>query len=1097
MAAEQNMPLLVGIARKVIRWIVVFAILAIAAWFGFMFLGRILCRNAISQIAELTNTRIDTASVDFRNNGSVFIKELVITADETAESAQPILTAQNIRAQFSPGSLLRLRPSLRQIDVNDFVFNAQYDVDTNRWNLSSLKLNFPKTSDRKKMPTIRLQKGVLQYTKLAAGQVKTAASIPLTAKLWADQNAYSFDFKTATQAGGFGESHLTGSWEPGLLKIAGGIASADVPELDMAWTIDTMAAVLTYDRNENFTLDARIKDLRSRTSPELGRFALMGPGFIEKSTPFAALQRFFKRYSPSGHVDINFKAAGNLNELRKSTLTGTVNCKDVAVSYYKFKYPVKNLKGPIGFTRNGITLNNLIGNHGDVELAFNGWTKGFAPDWKYDIKVTSEKMTLDEDLYNALSAGRKKLWEAYSPVGSAAINYSFTRTSPQSRTEQLILDLQGIDAVYRDFPYPLENLKGGISFEAGKDDNVIISNVVSEFEGKKIMLNGKVTRRADAERGYEISIDVNNIPLDSEFHAALPKEQKDLYDQFSPDGILDGRINVSMAPQPGAAQTFTADLLLREGVLKSDHLPLPMTDVTAGAIFTPDQITIKKFAGRYADNAVSLKGTIWPGQNDQPARYDLALEFKDTALGEDLFDLLPESAAKIVADLKPRGKINLTADLSKLDPEQNSNYKFIIDCLGNTINPTRFSYPLQDITGAVVVTPQMVEFQNLAAAPSDSVWMKADTSAIELNGTVTLDEKSFGEAVLDVNATDIFFDEALGSILPNSIKLLCDRFVLPSRFDLDLDKLTISSPDDNGSRLIDAEGILNLDRCSTMISGAKTEINGPITIAARYRTNHGFDQCSLSLGRQNLEILGKTFTNVTARVDYDSRLNKWATDNLAADCYGGKLTGRLELSKNASGAINYTLQTGFENVDLKKFLSDTKMKSDQGQDRTTGKMQGTLNIGAILGDSNSRIGTCKLSIVDMRVGRVSPLAKLLQVLRFAEPAEFAFDKMYVDSYIKRDHLLVKKLDLSGESAAFYGSGIMDLETQKIDLELIARGKRLATAEASLFGSLAEGLGQAVVKVDVIGDFYDPQVITRPLPFIKGALDILGSPIEPK
>ena len=130
-------------------------------------------------------------------------------------------------------------------------------------------------------------------------------------------------------------------------------------------------------------------------------------------------------------------------------------------------------------------------------------------------------------------------------------------------------------------------------------------------------------------------------------------------------------------------------------------------------------------------------------------------------------------------------------------------------------------------------------------------------------------------------------------------------------------------------------------------------------------------------------------------------------------------------------------------------------------------------------------------------GLATIVAKLLEVLRFREPRKNAFGEMFVDSYIKGDNLRVRKLDLSGRSSAFYGSGLADLRTKKIDLKLIARGKRSATADPSVIGSLAEGLGSAVVQIDVIGDFYDPQVITRPLPFIKETLEIFGIPVEPK
>ncbi len=102
------------------------------------------------------------------------------------------------------------------------------------------------------------------------------------------------------------------------------------------------------------------------------------------------------------------------------------------------------------------------------------------------------------------------------------------------------------------------------------------------------------------------------------------------------------------------------------------------------------------------------------------------------------------------------------------------------------------------------------------------------------------------------------------------------------------------------------------------------------------------------------------------------------------------------------------------------------------------------------------------------------------------------EQMLVDSYIKHNRLFFEKFDLSGEALAFNGSGWMDLQNQDIRLTLTARGRRLATAEPSILQSLTESLGQAVVRMEVAGNFYDPQVTTKTLPVLGDSLRILGT-----
>jgi hypothetical protein len=99
----------------------------------------------------------------------------------------------------------------------------------------------------------------------------------------------------------------------------------------------------------------------------------------------------------------------------------------------------------------------------------------------------------------------------------------------------------------------------------------------------------------------------------------------------------------------------------------------------------------------------------------------------------------------------------------------------------------------------------------------------------------------------------------------------------------------------------------------------------------------------------------------------------------------------------------------------------------------------------------------------------------------------------LESYLRRNKLLISKFDMSGQNLAFTGGGTMNLFDGELDLILNARGKRVAAAEPSLFQSLTEGLGGAVVRVEVGGTFDEPLVETKALPVIEDSLKILGTP----
>ena len=146
-----------SILKIIACWLVASLVLTPLLWFFYIEAGRVLSYIAIRQIAKLTNTNIRTGSIEFRTDGSVFIEQLVINPKK-GNDRDAILKAKKVYGQLSVGSVLLLRPRLKVINIDNFVFNAQYDLDTGLSNLSGLTIKPPK-GQIGKMPRISLKNG--------------------------------------------------------------------------------------------------------------------------------------------------------------------------------------------------------------------------------------------------------------------------------------------------------------------------------------------------------------------------------------------------------------------------------------------------------------------------------------------------------------------------------------------------------------------------------------------------------------------------------------------------------------------------------------------------------------------------------------------------------------------------------------------------------------------------------------------------------------------------------------------------------------------------------------------------------------------------
>lgn len=1114
-----------------------FAVLILAGILGLIFIWivRALPNVAVAEIRELTGAKIDVESVDFNLGGSVLIEKLVIRPDREktdanlrdyefapAKAEDAILKADTVYARFGIGSILLLGPRLKEIRINNFVFNIQNDLDSGRWNIAALKINVPK-GDTGSLPFIYLEKGILQYSKVSKGRAKVIAAVPIDMRFRPAEEivgGYSFDITTAEsdesglrQDRSTRRNRLFGFWRPGRISIAGGISSKGIAAFEKAWEINFLNTELDYDQLNNYSLKLKIKDLAytHKTANdtfiprEAGTLAFDGPAFLTKFGLFHALQSFFRQYRPAGKVDIDMETSGNFDRLSESTVAGKVYCKDVSICDRKFPYAIEQISGQLDFTENSVVLKNLSGRHGDVKVTFNGWSKDFGSNPHYQIQITSDNMTLDKDLYDALSTKQKELWTAFSPSGSAAIDYRFSRQSQTDKKNTLAVELLGAEAAYRSLPYPLKHLTGNLFFD---HDSITVSNVMSQVNESKIAFNGNVNEYNTDRPIYYLSIKANDISFDSTLAKSSLAKQSDFYNLFDMNGLADAEVTIFTPTEDTGSTSFLANLALKKTSLKVNKLPLTspsaskplvISDISANIVLTPDSTSVKDFIGQYGQSSVSLAGGIWLdsrpagpiAEKKQPSHYHLTLNTKQAQLSDDLIELLPEPFGKMLSEWQPKGKINLNAYLSKAAGENQPNYQIIVDCLGDSVNFKRFAYPLTDVTGKLTITNKNVTLEDIIARPVDNSQMTASRPTIKLNGKIDLAGDTFSEARFELLASDISFNEQLGKALPAGIAHSYKALSPAGRFDLGLDNIKIFKAED-GEKYIDFTGVAKLKACNFNISGTQAELDAALETKGRYKIGDYFSNGQLILIADELKIKGKSITNLNVDINYNLDIQNRLAENLIADCYGGRLIGKLKFERQADNALEYQLQAGFGNIDLRRFLSSSKPDEASETGYTSGTMSGSLSIGAQVGDSASRIGRCRLTIRDMQVGKLSPLAKLLYVLKLKEQKDFAFEQMVIDSYLKQNRLIIKKFDLSGEAVAFYGSGWMDMQSENVGLTLIARGERLTAAEPSVMQSLAEGLGRAVVRMDVTGNVHDPKVETKTLPFVEDTLKILGT-----
>ncbi len=651
------------------------------------------------------------------------------------------------------------------------------------------------------------------------------------------------------------------------------------------------------------------------------------------------------------------------------------------------------------------------------------------------------------------------------------------------------------------FNYPVSKLIGRIDVS---EKGATLHNLRGRHGDVELCFNGW-TKKSNGEQLHDFEITSNNMILDEDLYKALKAQQQKVWDDFSPAGMVTIKQNVKKVP--GRRSSVLTIGLLNTSARWS-HFPYPLKNLSGELFFDSNKITFTDVVSKSDKERIIINGKVISYNSSNPL-YDIKIEAEEVdpvfiqteEYTKHIEVLMPDYVLKTINELQITGNVNFTAHMENKAGKGSLDYDIDIECLGNYIDYAPISYPLRDVTGRMKLTNEAIQLKDVKGRPAEGIQITESRSNIKIDGQIGMKNNRFSNAVLRIRAERINLDEGLGAALPKQLSKIYFDTSPTGLCDVNFSKVRIFTTSDD-SKYIGFEGSIEFDGCNFNISPAITELNGTLQIEGLYKSGYGFLEGHSELKGFSGRIKDKLLTKLKANVVYDNKLKLWQSTQMTCRCYDGTVAGRFALRTEPGGAY-YVLDAGFYDINLKQFLSDPYRYQGQGEtagqitgkgkpDYSQGNMDGSLSIKSTIGSEGERTGRCRLAITDMRVGKLSPIAKLLYVLKPTEAKDFAFEQMAVDSYIRNNNLFLKKVDISGEAIAFNGLGHLDLEELNIDLILTARGRRLAGAKPGVLQSLTEGLGQGIVRMDVTGNIYDPKVITETLPVIKGALHLLGT-----
>jgi hypothetical protein len=343
---------------------------------------------------------------------------------------------------------------------------------------------------------------------------------------------------------------------------------------------------------------------------ELGfTVAAQGYGFDPAIRDFLAppFVGIYEKYKPGGRADLAV-----LLEKKKGGELGfrvILEARDMQLLYRNFPYPVDHVQGEIEFRANGFTVKNMTGRHGPATLRFDGGAGGYPEESPYTFRIELDDVPLDGALRGALKDESQKAWDRFSPAGRANAKGLVMREAGADKPARIPVSVRVSDATLRlrDFPYDIRGVSGEIGIEG---DDVDVRQLVSQEGDRRLEVTGRI-KDLTKETALDLEIDARGFPLDERLKDALGEKAKQTWEEFSPGGVVDGRVRLRQ--EKGKELDYTATVRARGNTLTMKAVPIPVSDLDGLIELTPGHVRLRHMMGKAHGARLEVNGTIGEG----------------------------------------------------------------------------------------------------------------------------------------------------------------------------------------------------------------------------------------------------------------------------------------------------------------------------------------------------------------------------------------------------------------------------------------------------------------------------------------------------
>lgn len=748
--------------------------------------------------------------------------------------------------------------------------------------------------------------------------------------------------------------------------------------------------------------------------------------------------------------------------------------------------PLTEVTATVVCEANTLKVEEVRGNCGAASLALTLERRGWNRAAPLAMAVRVENLPLDKQLYKALPPLLQSQWDKHQPTGLVDADLQLTFDGARWNP---VATLTGRELAFESdkFRYRVTDGFGTMHYQIGEVGATLDLDLVAYGGGQPLKIVGQVFDPAPAARGW-VEITGQDVEIEQRMIGALPDKTREVIQSLRPEGKFNlyWRIERIRAGEEQLRKSMRLELV--ETRINYERFPYPLSDIRGLILAEDDHWTFQDLISG-GSKSVQCQGYLRPTTGGK----ELSLQFtgQEIPLDGDLKRAVPSGVAQAWEELRPRGQIDLTADIYNLTGYAKPAIRVSVRPRPESasVEPRFFPYLLEKVGGTLTYYQGQLLMTQFRA--------QHGRTTVRTNGSGNFaDDGSWQVQLEGLSADRLTARRELVGALPLKLQKVIDHLKPTGSFALRNSSMRFAKASDPTAEL-DASWDMQLECHQTDIQAGidLRNIHGTVRLVGECNAKRCYEAGELEIDTATYE--GVQFTEIRGPIWADDTrclLGRWASiqqgqtpRRITANVYDGRLVGDAWVTYD--GLPQYGAQASVAGANLLRIMTE---RFGGGTD-FRGQVAANVSLRGRGRQLENMEGEGDVKITDADIYELPLLVGLLKVLRNSTPDSTAFNESDVKFRIQGRHIYLDQLDFLGDAVSLFGKGETNFD-QQLNLAfygIVGRNE----IRVPLIKNFVNQVGQQTIQMYVDGTLSDPQIHTQAFPMVNQLLQQIQTDLD--